>query len=259
MSSAAIGRLEKALAIQRAETRRQAELWLAAHTRNDDSLRIFQSLYEDAPVGYVTLSRSGNVVDVNNKVAALLEREPRAIRGRPLLFFIHRSSTDRFLRHVAGCREGAESITSEVVLRVGPDHTIPVELISTRTTLLDGTIGYQTIVNDLSVREAIQRAIAASEKRYREIVETANDGAALYRRPIEPHHLFEPGVQSADRSFPRSALGTAPGIAPCRRRRRRRAICVRQPRQPAGAGTTLSARGRLYHLDERVNQHLARP
>ena len=151
----------------------EAERWLEANHRLEESLTIFKALYEDAPVGYITLSEGGVVIDVNRRAAVLLGRSRRFVRGRPLLFFADRSTTERVLRHLLRCRSGESPVATEVEFRLGNDKTSQVELISRRTWLAGGRIAFQTVVNDLSDRRETERVIAAREKRYREIVETA--------------------------------------------------------------------------------------
>ena len=95
-----IARLERTLAMHREEARRQAEHWLEVNARLDESLGVFTRLYEDAPVGYLTLNESGIVIEVNKRAAALLGCQPGAVRGRPLLFFVDRAASDSLLRHL---------------------------------------------------------------------------------------------------------------------------------------------------------------
>jgi PAS domain S-box-containing protein len=171
-SSKTTARLKEALALQRELTRLEAERWLEVNHRLEESLAIFKALYEDAPVGYLTLSDAGVVIDVNHRAALLLGRTRRSIRGRPLLFFVDRSTTDRLLRHLLRCRSGESPVATEVMFGLGHDETRQVELISRRTWLAGGRIAFQTVVNDLTERHQMDRVIAAREKRYREIVET---------------------------------------------------------------------------------------
>lgn len=171
-----IAELRKAFAVQRRELRKQAEGCLEANARLEKSLHLYRSLYEDTPTGYLTLTESGIVIDVNKQAASMLGREPRAVRGRPLSVFVDRSATDALLRHLRRCRSGEATVATDVVLRTRDDEQIPVELVSRRTCLARGRIVYQTVANDLSERRAADRLIAASVKRYREIVETANEG-----------------------------------------------------------------------------------
>lgn len=176
-SARVIARLEHALAVQREEARRQAEHWLEVNGRLDESLGVFMRLYEDAPVGYLTLNESGIVIEVNKRAAALLGCEPGAVRGRPLLFFVDRMASNRLLRHLMRCRAGEAAVTSEIAFRVGREATpTQFELVSRRTGFAGGRIAFQTVVNDLTERRQTQRILAASEKRYREIVETAHEG-----------------------------------------------------------------------------------
>ena len=96
-STASADRSEKALGLLREEGRRQAEHWLEVNRQLEETLTIFKSLYEEAPVAYLTLNESGIVVDANRQAATLLGCDPDTLRGRPLLFFVEGTTTAKFL------------------------------------------------------------------------------------------------------------------------------------------------------------------
>ena len=175
-STASADRSEKALALLREEGRRQAEHWLDVNRQLDETLIVFKSLYEEAPVAYLTLNESGIVVDANRQAVALLRCEPDALRDRPLVFFVEGTATAKFLTYLASCRSGAATVRTQIAFRRGEHDRVQVELVGRRTWLPGGLIVYQTVVNDLTERRASERRLAASEKQYREIVETANEG-----------------------------------------------------------------------------------
>jgi PAS domain S-box-containing protein len=173
--AAEIATLRKALDVARQEYRQQAERWLEANARLEASIEIYRNLYEDAPVGYFTLSEDGIVLDANTQAAAMFGREPAGVRGRPLLFFVERSAATAILRHLMRCRAGEAIVVTEVVFRKG-DEPISVELASRRTWAAGAQPVYRTVAHDLTERRTADRLLAVSVKQYREIVDTANEG-----------------------------------------------------------------------------------
>jgi PAS domain-containing protein len=77
----------------------------------DEKLRQLQSLieisqersarlYDGFPVGYVTLSARGSILEANLPALALLGRERPHLMGTPFLFCVTRSDSAKFLGHL---------------------------------------------------------------------------------------------------------------------------------------------------------------
>lgn len=170
--------LAQAVALHRGESREQAERWLDRKTELENWLDRYQSLYEEAPVGHATVDARGVLLEVNPAAAALIG-EPRArLLGKPLLCYVERGDTSLLLAHLARCAHG--SATSELRLHNGIREATPVQLVSKRT-WFPGSVGpaYHTVLTDITDRRRSEQALRASEKRHREIVETANEGICI--------------------------------------------------------------------------------
>ncbi len=72
----------------------------------EDSRQRYFDLYDLAPVGYLTLSPAGQILQVNLSATALLNEDRRRLVGKPLTIFIHKEDRDHFYLN---CRQNGVS------------------------------------------------------------------------------------------------------------------------------------------------------
>ena len=137
------------LQVFREETRQQNEELIQAQRRLERARDRYADLYDSAPIGYLSLDGSGVVEEINLTGARLLGLERERIVGKPLLFAV--AERDVFLEHLARCRQGDESVVSELSLRRRGDHLLPVEMRSRRASS-EGRLLFHTTLTDLSER-----------------------------------------------------------------------------------------------------------
>ena len=145
--------------------------------RSTASERRERELVEQASDGIFVAAPGGLLRAVNDAGCRMLGRRPEEIIGRPLPEFISREDAERFSREQARLREG-ETDLREWWLRRKDGALLPVELSS--KILPDGR--WQGIARDVTERHRAQEALAASEARYRRIVETASEGIWILDR-----------------------------------------------------------------------------
>jgi len=91
---------------------------LVATNRELDALRTkYQSLYEAAPVGYVTLSAAGNVLDCNAKALRMLALDYAEVLKRPLRDRVDPPSRAAFDALLAEAAQVDATAAAELVLR----------------------------------------------------------------------------------------------------------------------------------------------
>jgi PAS domain S-box-containing protein len=132
----------------------------------------YASLYDFAPVGYVTLDHEGLIRELNLTTARMLGHPRSALEGSLLVRVCRRQDKNLLLSHVRrACElEGWASIAVEVGLRTRSGKVIEVRLESTK---VPHEQACRTAIVDLTERNQAQAALAESDRRLRTVVENA--------------------------------------------------------------------------------------
>ena len=99
----------------------------------------------------LTFDRTGVVQRINPLAAALFDRLPLSILGRPFGRFIARHDAGVFLHHLLRCRSREKRVDSLLHLKSGSGEKIPVRLSSVAVTPSADSVrfSYQTKIIDL--------------------------------------------------------------------------------------------------------------
>jgi PAS domain S-box-containing protein len=158
--------------------RREQEQWLENLHQLDAARQHFERLYNLAPIGLATFDASGVFREINDEGVDMIGGAREHIIGRPLLSFVVRSQAGAVLSHLRQCRAGAVSVRTELTLRNRREIRGEIELITRPLPGLGERLFCSTL-GDMSLRRRSEEALRASERRYREIVETANEGICI--------------------------------------------------------------------------------
>jgi PAS domain S-box-containing protein len=141
----------------------------------EESRDRYAQLYDFAPVGYVTLDRAHCIAEINLTGAALLGAERARLIGRPLAHYIATADRPTLAHHLARCYQTDGLVVSEVALKGEREAPVRVQLSSTCTN--DGATPLQCAITltDISTRVQAERALQASEARYRTVSELISD------------------------------------------------------------------------------------
>lgn len=151
----------------------------------EDALDNYASLYDFAPVAYLTLNERGVIKEVNLTGAAMLDMDRKDLIALPLLLFIDSGSQPSFFSHIRDCMKQG-SAASELRLKVKAKRfdvqavstlsEVPVQGKLIRTALMD--------ITDRKRAEAYALKLAAEQAR-REDAEWARlkieESEATYR------------------------------------------------------------------------------
>ncbi|NUN68331.1 MAG: PAS domain-containing protein [Bacteroidetes bacterium] len=74
----------------------------------------FYELYDNAPIGYITLSREGKILEVNRFAVDLFERPVDRLKGTFLLQYIPRASHGEFLKQLRSLYTTNQTVTCDV-------------------------------------------------------------------------------------------------------------------------------------------------
>ena len=109
-------RLLHELQVHQIELELQNDELMTAH-RELDALRAkYQSLYESAPVGYLTLSAAGHVLDCNDKALQMIGLDYAAVLKRPLRERFEADSVPAFDALLAGAARPEGSVAAELAM-----------------------------------------------------------------------------------------------------------------------------------------------
>lgn len=123
----------------------------------EESRDRYVDLYEFAPVGYLTLSRDGVIVEVNLACASLLGEERKKVAYRRFAGFIAAEDADRYHLAFMSLMKHDERQTMEVKLRHGDGSTFDARLDCLRVISGDGPPMLRIAITDVTERVRLQR------------------------------------------------------------------------------------------------------
>lgn len=95
------------------------------------SEELFDALYKKAPIGYLTLSERGNIVDANPAAMALFNLTADRLSHLPFTFLVHPKEISVFLKHLARCKDPENwTVTTEVRIRSEAEESRRIQIIS---------------------------------------------------------------------------------------------------------------------------------
>ncbi|MFH1350707.1 MAG: PAS domain S-box protein [Pseudomonadota bacterium] len=173
------------LRVHRIELEMQNEELRRAQEKLEASRARYFDLYDLAPVGYVTLSEQGLILEANLTAATLLGVARSALIKQPLTRFILPEDQDIYYRHrkqlfethSAGSGQAGEPQVYE--LRMLRAETTPfwARLEATAAQDADGVAVCRAVVSDLTERKRAEDEMARSRARFEAIFKAISDGA----------------------------------------------------------------------------------
>jgi PAS domain S-box-containing protein len=175
----AAARLSHELEVQQDELEIQNRQLVESQRLLEESRDRYASLYDFAPVAYVTLDTSGLIRDLNMTAANLLGESRARLMERPFVLFIVPEYRRSYLGHLNRCRSTSQPLTTELMLRRRDGSHLPVELRTSDRPLesQEGML-YLSVLIDLSERIRLEqerqtlRESSRSEQLLRATMET---------------------------------------------------------------------------------------
>ncbi len=133
--------------------------------------RRYHLLFDEAPVGYVTLDAGGTIVEANQTLSGMLGVLPGRLPGSELARWCHRDSRPNLHLHLRTALTGGDSTELELIHPRGETLYVRVYTVPARTEA--GELELHTAVSDITAQHRAEAALARSERRYQEMFEHA--------------------------------------------------------------------------------------
>jgi len=132
-----------------------------------DSRARYFDLYDLAPVGYVTLSETGLILETNLTAATLLCKARNELVKWPVSNFILTEDQDIYYRHQKQLFETGESQTCELRMVRPEEPPFWVRLDATAVQGKDGSLTCRVVIVDITERKETEKVLLQSEERLR--------------------------------------------------------------------------------------------
>jgi len=162
--------------VHQVELELQNEELLLARAEIQDYIEKYTELYDFAPSGYFTLSRDGEIIELNLSGANMLCKERLHLKESQFGFFVSEETLPTFNLFMDKIFFTNNKETCEVTLSINGNANIDVYLCGIAT-----ENGEECIINavDITERKHAEHKLSNSEIRYRRVFETAKDGILI--------------------------------------------------------------------------------
>jgi PAS domain S-box-containing protein len=158
IDQAALGELLHELQVHHQELTAQNTQLIETQRALEESRDRFVDLYDFAPIGYMTITTSGIVREINLTGAALLRRGRSNIIGLPFNVFVATPDKARFADHLRQFRRiERSSATVELALKGGTSPTYIQLVTRSRTGDNANTTGLLTALIDITERKRLEQ------------------------------------------------------------------------------------------------------
>jgi PAS domain S-box-containing protein len=167
----------------------------------------FIDLYENAPVAYITISPTGNIVSQNHKATAIFGSSSSGYNYISIFPYIDQSSKNDFRKMLKNAFIMQNEQQGEIRMKTMEKQVVHTEMHLTvyYDDDMDQDLCRITITNIENVRKVFNRKLEQSEEKYRELAENISEGIYLtengYIKMVntpacrlfgfEPHEMLE--------------------------------------------------------------------
>jgi PAS domain S-box-containing protein len=123
--------------------------------------------YDIAPVGYLTVSGKGIILEANLTIATFLGLPRQTLVGQPLIRFIVRGDQDIFYRHQKLLFENRRAASCELHMRHKDNSLFYARLDAICVADADGEPLCWLVVSDITAQKLSEQALRESEARFR--------------------------------------------------------------------------------------------
>jgi two-component system sensor kinase FixL len=137
----------------------------------EESRDRYVDLYELAPVGYLTLTDTGMIAEINLTGAALLgEERPRLVQRR-FAAYVSSGGSDRWQRLFLNVLRHGNKESCELAMQRGDGSSFDAQLDCLRKEIADGALRVRIILTDITERKQNERLQRENEERLHAIID----------------------------------------------------------------------------------------
>jgi PAS domain S-box-containing protein len=173
------------LRVNQIELEMQNEELRRAHTELDAARARYFDLYDRAPVGYVTVSEPGLILEANLTAAALLGVGGSALGKQPISRFIHPEFQGIYYLHRKHLFETGEPQVCEMRMVKQDGTAFWADLPATAGQDAGGAPVCRLVVSDITERKRMEELLREKEERYRLLFENMMDRFAYCKMLFE--------------------------------------------------------------------------
>jgi two-component system, NarL family, sensor histidine kinase UhpB len=153
-------RLVHELEVHQIELEMQNEELTQTNAQTEAVAKKFTTLYDFAPLGYVTLDDSSRIQKLNFTAAKLLGQSRAALCGTLFVHSVAPQDRDAFRQHLQTASESATQVTAEIDLCSEDRRTVPVQLCTIWHRDGPGQPRhYLTAITDLTERKRVEEEV----------------------------------------------------------------------------------------------------
>jgi len=177
-SSGELARLVHDLEVHEIELEIQNEELRRAQSELEESRQQFSDLYDFAPVGYLTIDLSSVITQANLACAGMLGVARGRLVGQRFTRFLSPGSQHAFLLAIRDADANTDAVTRcpHLVLKRKNGAELPVSMEIVGAVEPGRRRVLRCVLIDITPRQAAERALRASEERYRGLAEQVVDG-----------------------------------------------------------------------------------
>ena len=138
----------------------------------------WKAIFDKAPVGLLIEDQNGTIVNANKKYEEIAGYSRDELIGKPIDILASPENKYKVKENIQKILGG--EVLDHIVESIHKDGSkIYVHLIETKFTLPDGSPGILSICEDITEKVKLENKLIESEKKFRTIFETANEGIAI--------------------------------------------------------------------------------
>lgn len=157
------------------------------HAELDCARARYFDLYENAPVGYCTLSEEGQVLEMNHTAAALLEEIKGSPPTLPITLYIYPDDQDIYYFMHKNLLATGTPQSCELRMRGKAETPLWVRLQAVKVQEIEGSTVHRLVISDITQRKHSEKqkelalaALKQSEARYLAIIEKQTELVCRY-------------------------------------------------------------------------------